>query len=107
MRKKLARTGVFNRMKYVISIKFALLFIILVSGCTSLDINSTSLLKDKELVVLAHGLGRSDWAMWRFEQRLEKANYNVCTLNYDTIGKSIDSVLNETSKQIDICLQNS
>lgn len=107
MRKKLGITAVFNKMKYVISIKFVLLLMIPISGCTSLDINSTSLVRDKELVILAHGLGRSDWAMWRLEQRLEKANYNVCTLNYDTIGKSINSILNETNKHIDICLQNS
>ncbi|WP_409439940.1 lipase family alpha/beta hydrolase [Psychromonas sp. GE-S-Ul-11] len=89
-----------------ISIKIVLLTLLLVTGCANSEVKYTSYQLDKELVVLAHGLGRSDWAMWRLEQRLEDANYRVCTLDYATIGESIESVLTETSKQIDACLQN-
>ncbi|WP_235938793.1 alpha/beta fold hydrolase [Thalassotalea algicola] len=89
-----------------ISIKIVLLTLLLVTGCANSGVKSSPYQKDKELVVLAHGLGRSDWAMWRLEQRLEGANYRVCTLDYATIGESIDRVLTETSKQIDACLQN-
>ncbi|REL37412.1 alpha/beta fold hydrolase [Thalassotalea euphylliae] len=58
----------------------------------------------QELIVLAHGLGRSDTAMWWLEQQLEKAGYQVCSLDYDTIGESVDSVFGSTSEQIDQCL---
>lgn len=56
-------------------------------------------------MVLAHGLGRSDWAMWRFAKRLEAANFDVCLLDYDTLGESVGSVLNDTTAQIDDCLK--
>lgn len=58
----------------------------------------------KELVVLAHGLGRSDRAMWRFAQRLENVGYKVCSLDYSSIGESVDAVIAETAKQIDACI---
>lgn len=77
-----------------------------VGGCAHLEVNSSTYQKGRELVVIAHGLGRSDWAMWRLKKRLEEANFNVCTLDYDTIGESIESVLTKTSSQIDACLLN-
>lgn len=89
-----------------ILIKIVLLTLLLVTGCANSGVKSSSYQDDTELVVLAHGLGRSDLAMWRLEQRLEDANYRVCALDYATIGENIDSVLTETSKQIDACLKN-
>ncbi|WP_228768493.1 DUF7379 domain-containing protein [Shewanella sp. TC10] len=90
------------------SLSITVIFLILmqISGCTSLEVNSSTYQDDKELVVLAHGLGRSEGAMWKLEQRLEEANFNVCTLDYDTIGERVETVLTETSKQIDACLRN-
>jgi len=81
-----------------------LLIIIQMAGCANSEANSSTYKPDDEIVVLAHGLGRSDWAMWRFAQRLENADYKVCRLDYATIGESVSSVLAETSKQIDACI---
>lgn len=81
-----------------------LLLLSKVAGCTSLEANTISYQPDDELVVLVHGLGRSDWAMWKFEDRLETAGYKVCTLDYPTIGESVDSVMQETSTQINACI---
>ncbi|WP_252730462.1 alpha/beta fold hydrolase [Colwellia sp. E2M01] len=73
-------------------------------GCANSDVHTATYQPDDELVVLAHGLGRSDWAMWRFAQRLENANYKVCRLDYATIGESVDTVLTQTTAQIDSCI---
>ena len=94
-------------MNNTLPLSIMLLVIMQITACSSFEVSSNSFQNDKELVVLAHGLGRSKLAMWRLEQRLEAANYNVCTLDYKTIGESIDSVLTETSAQIDACLEYS
>ena len=95
-----------KEMKKALTIKIILLVLLQLVGCTSSSVSSSSYKKDKDLVVVAHGLGRSDWAMWRLVQRLEEANFNVCTLDYETIGESFDGVLTATRKQIDDCLVN-
>lgn len=85
-------------------------FAVALIGCTKAknnvnvvgSVGSTGL----EMVVLAHGLGRSDLAMWRFSQRLKDANFDVCSLDYDTLGESVDTVLKDTSNQIDKCIKD-
>ncbi|MBQ4832703.1 alpha/beta fold hydrolase [Pseudoalteromonas sp. MMG010] len=74
------------------------------TGCSRSEAQITEYQSTDELVVLAHGLGRSDGAVWLFAQRLANAGYKVCRLDYATIGESIDDVLAETTKQIDACL---
>ncbi|MDO6569222.1 alpha/beta fold hydrolase [Alteromonas sp. 1_MG-2023] len=76
------------------------------AGCATAKVSSPKYQADDEIVVLAHGLGRSDWAMWLFAHRIEHANYKVCLLDYATIGVSVASLLDETTRQIDTCLQN-
>lgn len=83
-----------------------LLQLLLITGCKS-RANAPILYKpNDELVILAHGLGRSDWAMWHFAQQLKNANYKVCSLNYDSIGESVEDVLAQTSTQINACISN-
>lgn len=89
--------------KIIVTTIFIFVFFHL-SGCAHSEAKFTEYQSSDELVVLAHGLGRSDGAMWRFAQRLENAGYKVCRLDYATIGESIDDVLAETTKQIDACL---
>ena len=76
------------------------------AGCVSSAASLPTYKADDELVVLAHGLGRSDWAMWRFAQRLKDAGYKVCSLDYQSIGVSVAEVLTETSTQIDASILN-
>ncbi|GAB2699641.1 alpha/beta fold hydrolase [Aliiglaciecola aliphaticivorans] len=90
--------------KFVTTIILVLLFHI--TGCVHSQVLSSTYEADDELVVVAHGLGRSDWAMWRLAQRLELADYKVCLLNYSTIGESVTTVLADTSKQINACIVN-
>ena len=89
-----------------VAVTVLMLMLFHTAGCANSEAKSLNYQVDDELVVLAHGLGRSDWAMWRFAQRLEHANYKVCRLDYATIGVSVASVLDETTSQIDACLQN-
>ncbi|MFB9217162.1 alpha/beta fold hydrolase [Vibrio sinaloensis] len=84
-----------------------LVFISLVLvGCTGSVKESTQFEANDQVVVLAHGLGRSDVAMWRMTRRLEGAGYLVCTLDYKTIGQSVSDVLNVTTNQIDSCVSS-
>ena len=82
----------------------SLLSLSAVVGCASVEEDTYVYKPDNELVVLVHGLGRSDWSMWKFAQRLKAAGYNVCRLDYSTIGESVSRVLAETTKQINACI---
>ncbi|WP_375750772.1 alpha/beta fold hydrolase [Vibrio sp. HN007] len=77
--------------------------LLFIAGCSTSANEPKQYQPDDQVVVLAHGLGRSDFAMWRFTQRLENAGYIVCTLNYSSIGESIESVLSSTTEQMDFC----
>ena len=60
--------------------------------------------KNNELVIVAHGLARSDNAMWLMEKRFEQEGYEVCLLDYKTIGQNNESLFSDTEQQIDNCL---
>lgn len=77
-----------------------------ISGCISINSMEPKHQNTPDTVVLAHGLGRSDWAMWQFAQKLEMADFKVCSLDYPSIGKSAETVINQASIQIDDCIKN-
>ncbi|MEW8470361.1 MAG: alpha/beta fold hydrolase [Candidatus Thiodiazotropha sp.] len=60
-------------------------------------------LSKKEVVVLLHGLGRSNIAMWRLAGRLEDAGYDVQQVGYSSINTTTDEVIADITKQIDDC----
>ena len=57
----------------------------------------------QELVLLLHGLGRSNIAMWRLADRLEDANYKVQRIGYHSIGTTLAEVLTDITGQINQC----
>lgn len=59
---------------------------------------------NNELIVLSHGLARGDTSMWRLEGRLNDAGYDVCSIDYSTVGVSTEQVLAESFKEIQSCL---
>lgn len=75
-----------------------------VAACAGPEENIAVTESGDELVVLAHGLGRSDWSMWMFSHRLEAAGYKVCSLDYPTVGESVETVLGESTRQINACI---
>ena len=60
-------------------------------------------LSKKEVVVLLHGLGRSNVAMWRLAGRLEDAGYDVQQVGYSSINTTTDEVIAHITKQIHGC----
>ena len=58
---------------------------------------------DREVVVLLHGLGRNNMAMWLLAQRLEDAGFHVERIGYSSLNVSPDEILEEVSNQIDSC----
>lgn len=58
---------------------------------------------DKELVVMIHGLGRSNMAMWPLASHLEEAGYAVELVGYQSINRTADEVIAEVSSKIDNC----
>ena len=91
-------------MKNTIYIAALLLLSTQVISCSNSYANTAVYKSTDEVVVLAHGLGRGDMAMWRFAKNLESANYKVCLLDYSTIGKSVEKVIEQTNQQIDSCI---
>lgn len=77
-----------------------------VAACAGPEENTAVPEADDELVVLAHGLGRSDWSMWMFAHRLESAGYKVCSLDYPTVGETVENVLAESTRQINACIES-
>ena len=100
---KVLLTGSTGMIGGLILVSFSTL---LLFGCSGSVTGSARYQSDDQVVVLAHGLGRSDVAMWRFTQRLENTGYLVCTLDYSSIGQSVESVLDSTTKQIDLCISS-
>lgn len=72
-------------------------------GCSRSEKLSQGYTTNDEVVVVAHGLGRSDFAMRWFVEQLEAEYYRVCALDYATIGQSVAAVVSETTQQIDNC----
>jgi len=58
---------------------------------------------NKEIVVLMHGLGRSNSAMWLLATRLTYAGYHVVRVGYSSLDQTPEEILKEISKQIDEC----
>lgn len=85
-------------------LKVAFVSLVLLSGCSSSEDAHTS--ASAERVVLAHGLGRSDTAMWLLKHRIEDAGYDVCAIDYATIGQSLKQVKFDSQMAIDDCLAN-
>jgi pimeloyl-ACP methyl ester carboxylesterase len=58
---------------------------------------------DRDVVVLLHGLGRNNMAMWLLAQRLEDAGFHVERIGYGSLNASPREILEEVSSQIDDC----
>ena len=57
----------------------------------------------QEIIVLLHGLGRSNIAMWRLAGRLEDAGYEVHQVGYSSIHTSATEIIDDITKQINDC----
>ncbi|MEW8051215.1 MAG: alpha/beta fold hydrolase, partial [Candidatus Thiodiazotropha sp.] len=57
----------------------------------------------KEIVVLLHGLARSNAAMWLLNMRLKHAGYHVETVGYRSLNRTPQQIVDDISQQIDLC----
>jgi pimeloyl-ACP methyl ester carboxylesterase len=62
---------------------------------------------DRETVVLLHGLGRSESAMWLLAARIEAAGFDVVRIGYDSLGDPPERILATVSQKIDACCKAS
>ena len=83
---------------------FSAFLILLLSGTAqSQDNHFNKQAQTQETVVLLHGLGRSNLAMWRLADRLEDANYQVARVGYQSIGTTLTEVIADITWQINRC----
>lgn len=54
-----------------------------------------------ESVILIHGLGRSNTAMWLLASRLEDAGFHIQRVGYDSFNTSIAEIVKNVADQID------
>ena len=60
---------------------------------------------NNEIIILLHGLGRSNTSMWLLAHRLEGAGYFVQQVEYDSLHQDPDEILKDISSQINLCCQ--
>jgi len=60
---------------------------------------------NKEIIVLLHGLGRSNTSMWLLASRLEDAGYYVQRVEYRSLHQNPDEIVKDISSQINQCCQ--
>lgn len=58
---------------------------------------------DAQRVVLVHGLARNSLSMWPLELRLEKAGYEVVSLDYSSLNKGVPEVQQQVRDQLYAC----
>jgi len=78
----------------------ASMMLALVSGVTKAA--EESLVVPKR-VVLVHGLARSSLSMWALEMRLDNAGYDVVSLNYSSLNRTVAEVKQQVKDQLYAC----
>lgn len=73
------------------------------SNCSGGRTSDARHASDREMVVLLHGLGRSEAAMWLLASRIEAAGFDVVRIGYDSLGDSPERILATVSREIDAC----
>ncbi|MES9973889.1 MAG: alpha/beta hydrolase [Candidatus Thiodiazotropha sp.] len=58
---------------------------------------------NQDIVVLLHGLGRSNTAMWLLAARIGNAGYQVEQVGYSSLNKAPEEIIGNISQQIDAC----
>lgn len=81
--------------------------VLLMVATSAIAFNNSSVpnnsISNKETVVVIHGLGRSNMAMWRLASRLEDAGYDVHRVGYRSFNTTSDEVIANITEQINEC----
>ena len=62
--------------------------------------------KKYETVILLHGLARDAKSMWFYKRKLEKARYEVHTVEYKSINRTLKEITDEATWKIDSLLND-
>jgi pimeloyl-ACP methyl ester carboxylesterase len=77
------------------------LSIILLVTCSAMLYTQQKSIVKKDIVVLVHGLGRGKSIMVPLQTRLEKAGFSTALIDYHSINRTPEQILEEVTKQID------
>lgn len=58
----------------------------------------------QELVIVLHGFARNGNSMKEISQALHQQGFQICRLNYATIGQSVEEVKEDVFRQINSCI---
>lgn len=93
-------------MENIRSLPWVLTMVLLLTcqaGVAGPELPREELASDREIVVLLHGLGRNNMAMWLLARRLEDAGFHVERIGYSSLNVSPGEILEEVGSQIDSC----
>lgn len=94
------------------TMKYIAAFVLILAGlgvstCAGERASAARDAADQETVVLLHGLGRSEAAMWFLASRIEAAGFDVVRIGYDSLGAPPERILAAVSQKIDACCKGS
>jgi pimeloyl-ACP methyl ester carboxylesterase len=91
--------------------QLAVLCLIGVGACVSISAGKPTADVDRaterETVVLLHGLGRGEAAMWFLASRIERAGFHVVRIGYNSLADSPERIIVAVSQKIDACCKAS
>ncbi|MDX1409204.1 MAG: alpha/beta fold hydrolase [Saprospiraceae bacterium] len=85
------------------ALSLALLAAAFITVASAENEDAVPIAKNKELVVLLHGLGRSASAMWLLASRLEDEGYHVERIGYSSLTQTPQQILTDVSLKIQEC----
>jgi len=86
-------------------ISTVLLLVFVVTTANSFFTQNNEVSANKEIIVLLHGLGRSNTSMWLLASRLEDAGYFVQRIGYSSLHQKPEEILKDINSQINQCCQ--
>ncbi|MCG7915732.1 MAG: alpha/beta fold hydrolase [Candidatus Thiodiazotropha weberae] len=92
------------RQKLILLTFFSLIILLLVPAWENQAESSEP--GEKEVVVLLHGLARSNTAMWLLKQRLEEAGFHVEAIDYASFNQTSQQIIGNITNQINECCKS-
>ena len=90
-------------MENIRSLPWVLTMVLLLTcqaGVAGPELPREELASDREVVVLLHGLGRNNMAMWLLARRLEDAGFHVERIGYSSLNVSPGEILEEVGSGV-------
>lgn len=85
------------------SVTLTVLLMLILSAAQARNLSSENHFDNEEVVVMLHGLARSNVAMWALNIRLKRAGYRVQPVGYRSLRNTPEEIMQDISTQIDRC----